>query len=186
MKAAIEVVLAILFVALMFDGCILVHEFGHALMARCIGGKNVVQEIWAGSLEMYRWKIVKIGIFPTWGGVRFAEGHFSPNGLRWVALAGPLASLALALCFYGFSNLPFLDGGWKSSMQIMGLFNVYMAGVNLLPIPPLDGWKIAETYLPHFGIQISQNSREAIYRGGLAVVLVISVMTVLIVGPFRA
>lgn len=64
-------------------------------------------------------------------------------GLLFVALAGPLSSLALALACAGVYRVaphPLL----ASAAQL----NVLLALFNLLPIPPLDGSRVVEGLLP--------------------------------------
>ena len=76
-------------------------------------------------------------------------------GQAKVAVAGPLANLAIAL-FFGllirFALTPFANNEFIVNLiMIMGLFvwvNLILAIFNLLPIPPLDGSHILFTFLP--------------------------------------
>ncbi|MER3416765.1 MAG: hypothetical protein C4297_11215 [Gemmataceae bacterium] len=74
----------------------------------------------------------------------------------WVALAGPVANLLLAavfaVCLNGVplasqARPEFADKLLLVIVQIV-LLNVYLALFNLLPIPPLDGGRIAAGLLP--------------------------------------
>jgi len=71
------------------------------------------------------------------------------------------------------------------SILTMGKANVALAWVNLLPIPPLDGWTIIETWLPAWGVRWSAGTLEAVRRYGAAFVFVASVWLVLLIGPYR-
>jgi len=71
-----------------------------------------------------------------------------------VSLAGPLANFALALISVALIKLLWPAGGfgasWPSSMMpllYLRDFNVVFGVFNLLPIPPLDGSRIARLYL---------------------------------------
>ena len=81
--------------------------------------------------------------------------------LMWIALAGPLANLLLALfCALLYHLLNSLDGGhleigggWImvpfQKMVIAGVVvNLSLGLINLIPIPPLDGGRILAGLLP--------------------------------------
>jgi len=60
-----------------------------------------------------------------------------------IALAGPMANLALALAFYplqGLSVHPFVGFTVTVGFRI----NLWLAAFNLLPIPPLDGFNVVK------------------------------------------
>ncbi len=91
---------------------------------------------------------------------------YNPNNLRdqkkgtlWVASAGILANLAIAVLF-GLAirlnaSFDILGGSFNSLASIVVLLNIVLAVFNLIPIPPLDGSKILFTLLGQksFGVQ---------------------------------
>lgn len=85
--------------------------------------------------------------------VNFSNLNNPKKDMMWVALAGPASNLAMAIIW------AFVLGLFKSSGASYALFIIGMAQVgiminlvlmllNLLPIPPLDGGRMAVSLLP--------------------------------------
>jgi Zn-dependent protease len=122
-------------------GC---HELAHKFVARKFGCaaffKLWPQGIFFGLLLMlFGIKFVAPGavmIYPfTFGrwGYRVIRLTVSENGL--ISLAGPATNLFFAIIFSFF-------GGWFFNLLVF--INAWLALINLLPIPPLDGSKILQ------------------------------------------
>ena len=87
--------------------------------------------------------------------VNFANLRHPKRDMLWVAAAGPLSNLAMALLWalavkVGIA-LP--DSSFALPIALMGaagvFVNVIFMVLNLLPLPPLDGGRILVSLLPH-------------------------------------
>ncbi len=79
---------------------------------------------------------------------RVRWGH--PRGVLWVALAGPLANLALAALAVGLAPL-LTRWGWRegaAALLTFAFLNALLTFFNLLPLPPLDGATVARELFP--------------------------------------
>ncbi|WP_169568839.1 site-2 protease family protein [Sneathiella limimaris] len=87
--------------------------------------------------------------------VNFGRLNNPKRDMIWVALAGPGMNFLLAyVCAIGIHGLvlfPELASNWLLANLANGLLlNVVLGVFNLLPIPPLDGGKVAVGILPNF------------------------------------
>jgi len=114
---------------------VLVHEFGHQLACRSVGGNTH---------DIVLWPL---------GGVAYVSPPQRPGAQLWSIAAGPLVNVVL---------LPILSMVWKltysadwmetlpdaySYVKMIWLINVVLLVFNLMPVYPLDGGQILRSLL---------------------------------------
>lgn len=116
--------------------CVLLHELGHALVAKRYG-------------VMTR----DITLYPM-GGVAALEGRPKPNEEFWIALAGPLVNVAIAIVLGAIvlwqdKRLPPLTMSLQGLGFIEGLYvaNVILPVFNMIPAFPMDGGRVLRAFL---------------------------------------
>lgn len=85
--------------------------------------------------------------------------------MRWVAAAGPASNFLMAIFWamvYKFATT--MSGDFAMPLSLMGqagiLVNVVLMVLNLLPLPPLDGGRIAVSLMPnHMAYKFAQVER---------------------------
>lgn len=86
--------------------------------------------------------------------VNFGNLRQPKQDMLWVAAAGPAANFAMALGWALVAKAALANEGafWSEFLYAMGLagvqVNIIFMVLNLLPVPPLDGSKIAISLLP--------------------------------------
>jgi len=141
------------------------HEFGHALVAY-LGGDGSVAEAGYLSLNPLRYthrvlSFVLPLVFLVVGGIGLPGGavYVDRTALRsrsWdamVSAAGPCATLACAALIGAV--FAFAPSGWFpmrsepfwAALAWLGVIEVSALVLNLLPIPPFDGWGIVSAWL---------------------------------------
>lgn len=118
---------------LLFFASLLLHELAHSVVARRLG-----------------LKIDSITLF-LFGGVAETSDEPQSAGVEfWVALAGPVMSLALAIGFWVFSVFTGLLQSLAAATSILSylaVINLILAVFNLVPAFPLDGGRVLRAYL---------------------------------------
>lgn len=116
-------------------GIVLLHEFGHALACRSVGGRADHIVLW------------------PLGGVAFVAPPPRPGAVLWSIAAGPLVNVVLIPVTIGallVARSQGLDASNPSAFRFVGALadiNWVLLIFNLLPIYPLDGGQILQALL---------------------------------------
>jgi Zn-dependent protease len=124
-------------------GCVVLHEFGHALAARHFGIPTR-----------------DITLYPIGGVARLERMSERPGEELVIAVAGPLVNLVIALLLTPFALLTFLSGpglSLKPGTELLGLVMEFLTVVwvsnialflfNLIPAFPMDGGRVLRAVL---------------------------------------
>jgi Zn-dependent protease len=116
-------------------GIVLMHEFGHALACRSVGGQ---------ANQIVLWPL---------GGVAYVSPPPRPGATLWSIAAGPLVNLVLVPVLVGLMLIGRSAGLAESSpdaaawLRAVAVINVVLLVFNLLPVYPLDGGQILRSLL---------------------------------------
>lgn len=146
---------------------ITVHEVAHGWMASKLGDKTAMM---LGRLTLNPVKHVDpVGTILVPGLLMLMQSGFlfgwaKPVPITWqnlshpkrdmalVAAAGPVANLIMALLWVVVIRMALLAGDSAFSLVLMGVAGIFINTIlmvlNLLPLPPLDGGRVATGLLP--------------------------------------
>lgn len=130
--------------------CILLHELGHALMARYFGISTR-----------------DITLYPLGGVARLERLNDSPHEELCIAIAGPAVNLAIVVLLApvvvslfllggqtGFGPEPRFDRGWLTLttqfIVLLAVSNAVLMLFNLIPAFPMDGGRVLRALLAPF------------------------------------
>ncbi|CTQ50350.1 site-2 protease family protein [Jannaschia donghaensis] len=130
---------------------LILHELSHALVARAYG-----------------LRVRSITLFVFGGVAELQAEPPTPAVEARVALAGPLASLAIAAIAFVASLLPAPVGTGAVISAILGYLavaNIVLAVFNMLPAFPLDGGRVLRSYFWGRSGDLSRATRQAVGVG---------------------
>src|SRR5476649_458014 len=106
------------------------HEFGHALACRSVGGS---------ANQIILWPL---------GGVAYVDPPPRPGAMLWSIAAGPLVNVVLLPVLYVLAILTrHAPGNIHQFIRAIFMTNLVLLIFNLLPVYPLDGGQILRSLL---------------------------------------
>jgi Zn-dependent protease len=124
---------ALEYLALFF--IVMLHEYGHALACRQVGGT---------ANQIVLWPL---------GGVAYVDPPPRPGATLWSIAAGPLVNVVLIPVFLIVGWVARSAGWWEmmpnahALLRSVATINVWLLAFNMLPIYPLDGGQILRSVL---------------------------------------
>jgi Zn-dependent protease len=148
---------------------ITLHEAAHGYVARHFGDMTAFRE---GRISLNPLRhidpvgTILLPLLSLWlGGILFGWAKPVPvnfgalrnpkKDMLWVALAGPASNLVMALGWALLAKIGLEMQGNYFADPLLGMaqygiqINVVLMVLNLLPLPPLDGGRVAVSLLPH-------------------------------------
>ena len=137
------------------------HEFAHAYTADRLGdptprryGRVTLNPI--KHLDPFGTLLLLLVGFGFARPVPINPNNLGRWGTMWVAAAGPISNLLIAVvCALLLKVLPLTDLTYTILMTVLGI-NVVLAVFNLIPIPLLDGSRILGALVPSLGRALNQ------------------------------
>jgi len=139
--------------ALLLFASVLVHELGHCLVAL-----------------RYRIPIAQITLFIFGGMAQIRREAPTPKAEFLIAIAGPIVSVGVGLCFWLLAALPRAPLELTAVSEHLRNINLVLAIFNLVPGYPLDGGRVLRAALWAWSKNFHKATRQAARAGqGFAV-----------------
>lgn len=133
---------------------VVVHELGHAVVAR-----------------LYGVEVKEIRLWFLGGVAQFDEMPKARGGEAVVAVVGPITSVIIGLVLW--QTLPLLTGNNSATLVVsyLAITNIVLAVFNLLPALPLDGGRVLRGVLAMFMPHLRATSVAASVSAAMAILL---------------
>jgi len=154
-RGILPTIVSLAFVLTLF-ACVVLHEFGHILMARHYG--------------IHTHDVI---LLPIGGVARLVNFPTRPRQEFFIAVAGPAVTLAIALVLGvvltishqgpTLERLTYLGSGFLANLLVV---NVYILLFNLIPAFPMDGGRVLRSILAsRFGFRRGTRIAATVGRG---------------------
>ncbi len=182
---------------------IVLHEVAHGYAANWLGdptarlaGRLTINPV--SHIDPMGSIIVPAMLFLTNAGFMFGWAKpvpYNPYNLRnqkwgeaFVAFAGPGANFILALIFailINFRTTLGLDSSFVDLATYIVFINVFLGCFNLIPVPPLDGSKVIEPFLPRsLAMRYRELGDKMSQFGIMGSILILTVFVFVLAEPF--
>lgn len=133
----VAVMISGIFFVIAIFACVVLHEFGHALMA-----------------QKYGIRTRDITLLPIGGVARLEHMPDEPRQELWVAIAGPAVNVVIAAGLFmglyfsaAFEPLDHLTMTRGSFWERLMVVNVFLVAFNMIPAFPMDGGRVLRALL---------------------------------------
>lgn len=144
-----------LFIAALTCGvAIVLHELAHRVVARLYGA----QAHFAASptpMLVVPIFLAFVGLFIAAPGAVWPRGHLTQKQIGYVAVAGPVTNLVLAVVFFGLQYVLLAAGLTGILLEICAVgyyINAWLGLFNMIPVDPFDGAKVLRWDKVAFGV----------------------------------
>ena len=132
----------------------LLHELGHKFVAQRYGA-------WA-EFRMYPLGLVLALMMSFFGflfaapGAVYIAGRVTKKQNGLISLAGPIVNLVIGAIFLAaWLIFPIAGTATGYVIQLIAVMSLFLGGFNLIPVPPLDGYKIAKWNIPVYAAMVA-------------------------------
>ena len=150
---------------------LVLHEMGHWIVMRRYG--VAVREVWLGlGPKLFSFGSFRICAFPIGAALSPDIETYTklpPRARMHIALGGPVASLFSAVVLFAAWQAAD-DRVLHEGLGQLALLNLFIAALNILPIPPLDGFQAWVAYRESNGKVLSEKTKRWSQRIGTGVI----------------
>jgi len=126
----------------------LAHELAHKYYAIRYGARAEFRAYPMGLLIAV--VLAFLGVIFAAPGAVYIQGYINRRQNGIISLAGPATNLAIGAAFLAAWIVVPAGAALTFALRWIGTLSVILAAFNLLPIPPLDGYKVARWNLPAY------------------------------------
>jgi Zn-dependent protease len=123
----------------------LLHELGHKFVAQRYGAWAEFRMYPLGLMLAVMMSV--LGVLFAAPGAVYISGRVTKKQNGLISLAGPIVNLAIGGIFLA-AWLVYPFGTTGLILNLVAIMSLFLGGFNLIPIPPLDGYKIAIWSIP--------------------------------------
>lgn len=160
--------LELTFAVLLLFSTVVVHEAGHWMLLNRYGVRVLCVGLGLGP-DIVKLGKLRVGMLPIGASVTpdpIAFAALTARQRLWVSLAGPWMSAMYATALLAASLAVTPGSAAQHALVLLSNLNWLLAGINLLPVPPLDGFRALEYWRESTGRPLSAKVRSVAYRLG--------------------
>lgn len=162
------IILSIALATLLLASCLILHEMGHWAVLSYL--KVPVQEVGVGfGFQLFKIGKISFRLLPLGMYVMPVEAEFNKISPGWrltTAAAGPLVNVVYGSIFWVLAKDHDMTIQDVKALALLSQLNFLLVFINILPIPPLDGWQILKEAAAYRGTPFSSLVQTWAWRIG--------------------